>query len=68
MALERCVYCRFASGVNNYQEHDCRRHAPTPDKVENYVDCRVWVPRWPIVRSDDWCGDFERSNNEEGNK
>ena len=60
--LERCEYCRFASPVRNYRVHDCLRHAPKSDKLDNWQDGRVWVPRWPIVRSDDWCGDFERSN------
>lgn len=62
MSTERCSACRFASQKYNFDEHKCRRHAPMAAKVESYVDIRLWVPVFPIVRSDDWCGDFEWSD------
>ena len=30
------------------------------DKVESWKDIRGFIPVWPIVRSEDWCGDFSR--------
>lgn len=56
---ERCGTCRFASPEFNYREHKCRRHAPITEKVESHQDLRRWVPVFPIVSSDDWCGDYE---------
>lgn len=54
-----CVYA-FASGYS--ETHQCRRRAPVAEKVPHYEDVREWVPRFPIVMSSDWCGEFERAN------
>lgn len=58
-----CEDCRFAGPKRNYNDHECRRHAPEMVTVPHWQDIRLHVPRWPVVRSDDWCGDYVRRVN-----
>ena len=60
----RCSQCRFAGPRRGYQAHECRRHAPTAVHDPNQhcgVYQEAFVPRWPLMHGDDWCGDFERA-------
>ena len=57
---EKCETCRFAG--RGYGSNPCRRHAPITihDPSRNMgVYPEAFQPRWPMVSSDDWCGDFE---------
>ena len=36
----------------------CRRHAPSPTFVSGVHTVRRDPDHWPIVRPDDWCGEF----------
>lgn len=54
MKCHECIY----SVPRGYQFFECRRRAPIAEKVEHSVDLRGFIPIWPIVKLDDWCGDF----------
>ena len=58
--LKSCAECRFSDKRPTYEDHDCRRHAPVMVVLKHWYDIREHVPAWPIVKSYDWCGDFER--------
>jgi len=46
----RCTNCKFFDEVNGWGR--CRRYAPRPSATtDNFI--------WPAVGADDWCGDFE---------
>lgn len=53
-----CETCKFAADTSGYQQHQCRRNAPGLLTVPAHRDLRQHVPVWPIVRSDDWCGEY----------
>jgi hypothetical protein len=57
---ECCAECRFSGPIQGYDEIPCQRHAPVSEKVDPARDLRQWVPRFPIMRAAEWCGDFER--------
>ena len=61
-----CSNCRFAAPRQNYDEWPCRRRAPVAEKVAFSQDLRGWVPRFPIMHGDDWCGEFRRAAMQEG--
>lgn len=63
---DTCHTCHFAGPPFNYEDHKCLRHAPEVRTVESHVDLRRHVPVWPIVRSGDWCGDYQRAAAEIG--
>jgi hypothetical protein len=64
---ERCGQCRFwersaydiqyngEGGLAGKGDSHCRRHAPAAYERPNYG-----TYLWPVTRSGDWCGDFER--------
>lgn len=52
---ERCAY----SSPSYHGHRECRRNAPVAEKVESYQDLRLWVPRFPVMRADEWCGEFK---------
>ena len=57
----KCVYAKVAS----YDSYTCQRHAPIAvlDLNKNAgVYQEAFVPRWPVVSSKDWCGDFILNN------
>lgn len=61
-----CRNCRHGKdrfmGVDNFE---CRRHAPIAvhDPNKNFgVYPEAFVPRWPHVQGNDWCGDFDQPN------
>ena len=56
--INRCGSCRFALKVG-FDDYECRKRSPVQERVEHYVDMRGWVPRWPVMKSADWCGDYE---------
>ena len=56
---ESCCNCKFSVDAFGGQELFCHRHAPI---------CKgefLGQPKaaWPIVSSDDWCGEFAKSKN-----
>jgi hypothetical protein len=57
MSTSTCETCTFAAQHSGYQQHQCRRNAPSLSDVPEHLDLRQHVPSWPIVRSDDWCGE-----------
>jgi len=49
-----CVNCRC---VKRHEQssgpyYECRKRSPIASS-----DCSAW---WPVVKTDDWCGDFDR--------
>jgi hypothetical protein len=69
-----CGGCRFFD-VNTHT-HDsgrCRRHSPVRMRVdllsEKELEDETFIGRpegeWPVVMTDDWCGDFEPSRSQE---
>jgi hypothetical protein len=65
MRVASCWKCRY-SGYDlemdreppEYWDTECRRHAPVADKVDSSRDLRQWVPRFPIMKVSDWCGEW----------
>ena len=59
-----CAECRFAGPRRGYDQYPCRRRAPIAVN-DPYMNCGVlensFVPRWPLMRGTDWCGEFERA-------
>jgi hypothetical protein len=59
-----CAECRFAGPRRGYDQYTCRRRAPIAAHDPN-MNCGVYedsfVPRWPLMRGTDWCGEFERA-------
>lgn len=53
-----CKDCEFAGQKQNYDDYPCQRNAPITAHTESNQDLRVWVPRFPIMHGDDWCGEF----------
>lgn len=48
-----CSICRFSSlHPDNDSMMLCRRQCPAETASNG-------VAKWPIVKADDWCGDFE---------
>ena len=72
---ERCLYCAFydagqAIGSSPGDDSDgaCRRYAPRGvwptrlvDGTERTADEVMAMYLWPMVNEDDWCGEFELS-------
>lgn len=54
-----CSTCRYAGKRRNYDDWPCQAHAPITRIVEPSRDIREYVPVWPIMRGDDWCGDWQ---------
>lgn len=59
MSEQCCANCRFGASRYEWENTPCRRHAPATEKVESWQDLRGFVPRWPIMKAHDWCGDWE---------
>lgn len=57
MIVAQCSTCRFAEKIG-YDDHQCRRRAPVSERVDACQDLRQWVPRWPVMKGADWCGDW----------
>lgn len=55
-----CKFCAFGLHTNHYREVECRRHAPIVRRVEFTQDLRGHIPEWPLMKEDDWCGEFRR--------
>lgn len=55
--LSNCANCKFSGRRFNYQDRECRRRAPVTEKIDACLDIREWVPRFPIMRETDWCGE-----------
>ena len=51
----RCETCRFYEYELSFLGQ-CRRHAPEPIEIVHRQD--AWVS-WPLIRSDEWCGEWE---------
>ena len=60
----KCAECRFAGPRRGYDQYTCRRRAPIAAHDPN-MHCGVlensFLPRWPLMRGTDWCGEFERA-------
>ena len=54
-----CKMCKFSISGNGYDNYDCRRQAPSMVRVEAWQDIREFVPKFPVMHGDDWCGAFE---------
>lgn len=62
MKKQRCEMCRFCIKTDVPQSptvkfYSCHRHTPSP-----YLARAVAV--WPSVQKDDWCGEFQKSEEE----
>ena len=58
----QCATCRFAARETGFEAFTCRRRAPITvhDPRKHFgVYPEAFPPRWPWVKSDDWCGDHE---------
>lgn len=58
MTGSTCATCKFAAPKTGYEQHQCRRNAPDLRTVSPHIDTREHVPIWPIVSSNDWCGEY----------
>jgi hypothetical protein len=62
MRENRCGNCKFWAAVRDHrtpmisENHDCRRHAPSPYTVADGHHMTLY--NWPMTNHDDWCGDF----------
>lgn len=54
MSRPTCATCRFWSPPNAVGDAHCRRSAPVIFQKREHPDTGA---RWPIVESDDWCGE-----------
>lgn len=53
--IEDCLLCRFShSSFDHYGYVTCRRNPPIEGAKFPGDDAR-----WPLVRIDDWCGEFQ---------
>jgi len=66
---ENCIVCKYSSlhGNKSYKDgpstdsgYECRRRSPSV--LGGYMSA-AWTS-WPIVKPNDWCGDFERRHGE----
>ena len=62
---EICENCAFSNSVeyqkgNRMFTHwECRRESPQIMAIDKPDGKRQLVSRWPMMRSDDWCGEWE---------
>lgn len=56
--MNTCSACAYAGPRMGYEDHECRRRAPVAERVDAAQDLRQWVPRFPVMKAGDWCGDF----------
>lgn len=49
----QCSLCKWYDKINNHGY--CHRHAPTPLNRERADEWTL-----PVVKSDGWCGEFEK--------
>ncbi len=57
--IQSCSICKYSGKQQGFKDYPCQRYAPVMEKVESFVDGRQYMPRFPIMKGDDWCGDFE---------
>lgn len=61
--MKTCKDCAHSSEAMGYDAHQCRRRAPIAVH-DPHKHCGVYqeafVPRWPLMRGSDWCGDFSQ--------
>lgn len=57
----KCESCAFANEKTMW-EYECRKRSPHMNKVDYCQDIRGFVPVWPIVKFNDWCGEFASAN------
>jgi hypothetical protein len=66
---KNCENCRYFAAFGGESERgDCRRYAPHPSNVrvdnrddDGSVRFESW---WPVMSHDDWCGEFEKIDEE----
>lgn len=56
--METCETCKFSKYLE--QTFYCHRHAPHPIIVNHGTYYRPPYRIFPVVKKDDWCGDFVR--------
>ena len=57
-----CYSCRYGRKTNYFDQYECRRNAPKEvkwDETQIARDGRKHVPVWPLMRGEDWCGEYE---------
>lgn len=61
----RCQDCRFFEPITSQglvaqkaNTGRCRRNAPLPVYLSGVMAVRRDADHWPLVRPDDWCGEF----------
>lgn len=66
MMIRTCKNCRFYAELPDKHRGQCRRHPPqaallpTPNPLnQRQAPSPQVVPFWPIVESDQWCGELE---------
>jgi len=64
MSEPQCENCRFFeprvfNGVASPDNGRCRRRAPRPWNSTNNADEPIRTAWWPIVATDEWCGEHE---------
>ncbi len=57
-----CEFCQYAHHTGHFRQALCKRRAPIAVHDPNrhagvYAD--AFVPRWPMMGYQDWCGEFE---------
>lgn len=55
---DNCGECRF--GKSEMFGIECRRRAPGFNQVPSHHDIRQFVPAFPVMKNEDWCGEFSR--------
>jgi hypothetical protein len=56
-----CPQCAFSAPSAN-DTFECRRRSPVAERVEAWQDLRLWLPRFPVMQYNDWCGEFQADN------
>ncbi len=63
-----CRTCKFWTNMGSY----CRRHAPKMhiEKIKGNLSIGISdhyenKTIWPVMHTDDWCGDYEEQNDPE---
>lgn len=56
---QKCGTCRFSNKLQHFNQYACRRHSPIGEIVHPIVDERLCIPKFPVMREIDWCGDWE---------
>jgi len=53
-----CAQCGHAGPRLNLDDYECRKRAPVAERMEPTPNASRWVPRWPMMKAEEWCGEF----------